>query len=410
MAQQSTIPAAPANADDEPVNVAERQGLEICKGAVACLPTVFDGDAGNLRVFLSELGDQGLLFDWRSILDIPVNPDGQERATSNLLTSYGTISLEKIISHSRTYITGATRNAQNAQWMYHCIMGSISKEVKNRIILQSSSYFVDRKPSGPALLKVIIQETSVDTNASVCHIRDRLSNLDVYMHRVKSDINAFNIYVRSLLDSLNARGEMTCDLLSNLFKGYKAASDTTFLSYVQRKEEQYDDGATLTPEQLMHDARNKYASLSSEGKWNALSRSDTKLVALQAEVSKLRASGGQKRKASNDHHATRTVSYTAVSSGGKKGRASHNRTWFRTPEEWMRAPPRDGEAKTKSVNNRLFHWCHYHKMWVQHHPKDCRLSDSRSGNKKGNYQSGPEPGLKLSKALADLAVANGSEL
>jgi hypothetical protein len=53
-------------------------------------------------------------------------------------------------------------------------------------------------------------------------IRTKLTNLDVYMGQVGNDIDKFNKYVQNLLEALNARGETTTDLLTNLFKGYTA--------------------------------------------------------------------------------------------------------------------------------------------------------------------------------------------
>ena len=122
------------------------------------------------------------------------------------------------------------------------------------------------RTSGLLLLKVIIQETSVNSNASSRQIRDNLTFLNSYMRFIKSDILAFNIHVRSLLDTLHAYGETINDLLSNLFRGYKAASNSTFTQYIQRKEEQFDDGDNFTPDQLMQHARNMYVALRDEGR------------------------------------------------------------------------------------------------------------------------------------------------
>jgi len=49
--------------------------------------------------------------------------------------------------------------------------------------------------------------------------------LDLYILSIECDITKFNAYVKDLIDSLMARGEMTNDLLTNLFKAYKAVSD-----------------------------------------------------------------------------------------------------------------------------------------------------------------------------------------
>ena len=54
-----------------------------------------------------------------------------------------------------------------------------------------------------------------------------------------------------LLEGMESRGETTHDLLSNLFKGYAAASDTTFTSYIEHKQEEYEDGTNIKPNALM---------------------------------------------------------------------------------------------------------------------------------------------------------------
>jgi predicted deacetylase len=45
-----------------------------------------------------------------------------------------------------------------------------------------------------------------------------------------------NLHVQSLIEALNARGETTTDLLTNLFKGYKAAKDEKFIKYIENQE------------------------------------------------------------------------------------------------------------------------------------------------------------------------------
>ena len=86
------------------------------------------------------------------------------------------------------------------------------------------------------MLKIIIRESHLDTNATTTTIRNKLSSLDVHIPTIGYDITKFNGYVKMLIDSLHARGEVTHDLLPNLFKGYKAVSDKKFLNYVSHKE------------------------------------------------------------------------------------------------------------------------------------------------------------------------------
>jgi hypothetical protein len=71
------------------------------------------------------------------------------------------------------------------------------------------------------------------------------------MSAIKSNITAFNTYVKSTVASLQARGETADDLLCDLFKGYKATSDTRFVRYINDKEAKPNDGAPISAKQLM---------------------------------------------------------------------------------------------------------------------------------------------------------------
>ena len=85
------------------------------------------------------------------------------------------------------------------------------------------------------LLKVIIRESDVDTQAKAAFIRQHLAALDEYIGTVDSDIKKFNTHVKSLTRDLERRCQQSIDVLTNLFKGYKAASDKVFVEYIMRK-------------------------------------------------------------------------------------------------------------------------------------------------------------------------------
>jgi hypothetical protein len=96
------------------------------------------------------------------------------------------------------------------------------------------------------LLKIIIRESHLDTNATTVSIRNTLSSLDTYIITLGWDITCFNGYVQLLIDSLAARGETTQDLYTNLFKGYQAIKDKVLVSYIGRKLEKYKEGEAIT--------------------------------------------------------------------------------------------------------------------------------------------------------------------
>ena len=96
---------------------------------------------------------------------------------------------------------------------------------------------IGKYESGNLLLKVLVRESHLDTNATTSWIRTQLSSLDEYMMIIGSNIGKFNFHVQTLMGSLTARGETSTDLLTNLFKGYAKCSDKPFVAYMARKQE-----------------------------------------------------------------------------------------------------------------------------------------------------------------------------
>ena len=58
-------------------------------------------------------------------------------------------------------------------------------------------------------------------------------------------------------------------MLTNLLNGYKAASDSVFVKYSERKKETNEDGQYLTPTALMLLADNKFKTLRLKWECNA---------------------------------------------------------------------------------------------------------------------------------------------
>jgi hypothetical protein len=64
-----------------------------------------------------------------------------------------------------------------------------------------------------------------------------------------------------LLEELAARGQTTNHLLNNLFEGYKVTSDKSFVSYIKKKKEDYNDSTVpMEPDTLMYQASNYYVT------------------------------------------------------------------------------------------------------------------------------------------------------
>jgi len=130
----------------------------------------------------------------KAILDIPT-PDGLR----NLLSHYGSISVQQVRDHASTYIgqtAGAQgRKAQNSQMLYTCLSRSITFEARSKIITRKSKYTINGTLIGSLFLKVLIAAIYVDTRATSAHLCLNLSHLDIYIGTVEFNVTLFNEYV-----------------------------------------------------------------------------------------------------------------------------------------------------------------------------------------------------------------------
>jgi hypothetical protein len=384
----------PALVQNKTINYTSSDGAKIYKNGSSKLPVEIDCTPAKLRDVLVAVADRARAFGWdENILKI----NGK-----SLTTDYGQIDLSQIKTHVETYINRRTRKSQDSMMLYQCLKDSLTDEARATINLHESEYNVNGQPSGPLLLKVIVRESHNDTNATVKFIRERLSSLDTYMTTVDSDITKFNQHVQSNIIALHARGETTHDLLSNLFKGYAAASDRAFVAYIAKKEDEYEEGTNIEPKKLMQLALNKYNTLKEAGKWKAPSDEESKILALTAELNKL------KKKSGNSSKGTK-----------KKDVTSNNKKTERLPKpKWMSEPPKSGDPKTKIVDKKTYHWCPKHESWTRHHPSECqgkghtsekkRKSDNDQDQSKDSSKSDNKK-VKLVQALTAMHVGNDDD-
>ena len=109
----------------------------------------------------------------------------------------------------------------------------LSATGRAKISVWSADYTMPNgQPDGLMLLKVIIREPDVDTQATAAFIRQQLASLEEYISAVDPDIKKFNTHVKSLTRDLERRRQQSTDVFTNLFKGYKAASDKVFVKYI----------------------------------------------------------------------------------------------------------------------------------------------------------------------------------
>jgi hypothetical protein len=106
----------------------------------------------------------------------------------------------------------------------------------------------------------VLEEAAVAA-ATVMSVHTSLTKLDSMMVELNSNVQEFNVYVKSQVKSLLVRGETSNDLLNNLFKGYKAVNDSEFEEFIKHKENEYDEGHDVGVNNLMAEAVAKYRAI-----------------------------------------------------------------------------------------------------------------------------------------------------
>jgi hypothetical protein len=407
---------SPAMAIPGIIDLSSKTGKDIFRFATEKLEEeLYDCLPDGMTQFLQSLSIRATEYGWEDdvggIMQIPVDPADPMSDTNNLIENYGRITIESIRAFETSYIAMQVRPAQDTYMLYKCLMKSISKEGKSKITIWKAQYHVNGMPSGNLLLKVIIRESHLDTNATISTIRTNLSNLDVYMLKIGGDITKFNTYVKELIESLTARGEVTTDLLINLFKGYLAVEDKNFNSYILKKKENYEEGGEQSEDSLMLLAKNKFTLLKDAGRYNMPSAEEEKILALQAEIKQVSKKWSKERKGKspNDKVSKKKGDYKDKDKDKQKRPEKPN---------WMSEKPSESDLKkSKPWNGKDWWYCSPETGgkcdgdWRVHKPSKCEgRSHKFSGEKhpkddaKANSSSKK---LKLAKAIS--AIQDGSD-
>jgi hypothetical protein len=263
--------------------------------------------------------------------------------------------------------------AQDSIILYECIWNTLSKTGRSKVWIWKEQFHINSIPVGFLLLKIVIREAHIDTNATVRHVREKISSLDIFISSISHDIEKFNAHVINIVNGLKARGHTSQDVLANLFKAYKTVPDKEFIRYIKEKEDVYDDGTDTTPEALMLRAADKYKRIVEAKEWKAPSPGHEKIIALEAAIKKLNA-----KQANSSPKSKTDKTNTSDSQKGKQYAKTLKPDWM------MKAPP-TGSPHTKTKDGKEYYWCTKHKAWGRHQPQECKgvgIDMSKVSNKK----------------------------
>jgi hypothetical protein len=350
------------------------ESLKLFTKATAPIEPKYDLEEGKLRVFIDQIRQRGKIYGWGHILDVPDSTG----TIYNITTHYGKLSIDECIAHALTYVNTPTRQAQDAAMLFQCLHNSITDKAKLLLMSDADVYTVAGEADGVVFFKLIVGRASIDTNAKVNMIRQKIATLKHALRdEYKGNVRDFNVYVANLRDELMGRGQQVDELVSHLFDAYtQSVPNDEFHRYIEMHRNMYDDGLLLSSEQLMRHAVTKYDTINQRS--STMQEGEPPVLALQA------TSTVKKEEDKTELIQTLLAKISAVNKR-KNGR--------KIPA-WKKVAPKGTEATTKSVNDKTFNWCPKHKMWTVHKPSECTLQEDTE-----NANAPTNPTLALSKAL-----------
>jgi hypothetical protein len=391
------------------VDYETREGIALYRSNTRCLYTdttqLYDGNPEGYMGFLNRVQQRIREGNMEALFDVPVDL-AAPADTRAFIAHNGIYPLEHLRNFATPLLAANDCNTQDDFMMSTAIQASLTTGMLNRINVHRELYTIDGHISSILLLKVIIREAHLDSNASTRFAHANLSNLADQMKKQGDDIVKFNEYVRQQLDILASRGESTLDLLPNLMQGYKAVSDAAFVRYIEDMETKYDDGEfDYTPEQFMHLCANRYKVRLEGGLWNAPNRDQARILALQSQISQLQNGA---RGAGNG--ATNPAPVQAAARNGQP-RAARREKY--KPEPWMLVKPSDDDVKNdvpKLDGGREYWWCIHHKRYCQHKSGDCKKGGAADGGAPAAAAPAPTnpEGRALTMTNALVAISSGN--
>jgi len=312
----------------------------------------YDGSSKGLAHFLSKISRRALDSGWGSITKV----QGHDIFHRYGLFSVQDARLEAVVrfQFDDTGSRVTTRDAQASWQMMTCLMNSCSAECLNKVRNSSEDHTVtstngEISEDSPLFLRILISRVVVDNRSTISYYSHQLTCLDQLMGKVNNDITAFNDEVQNIVYQLQSRGEPVQHLMVNLFKGYEAAADKEFISYIRMKKYEYNEGGSLDADKLMSHAENQYMEMMRTKEWATQPKDNQEILALTAEIQALK---------------------DKVNSGENDNR---NRNAERNKNAWRKIAPKASEPHSKVRNGKTFSWCPHHQAWCVHKPSECRL-------------------------------------
>lgn len=371
---------------DGDIDLSSKTGKSLWDEGIKPLENKFSGNGRDLVRFLADITNRAKKCKWQTLLIIK---------GKNLLTQYGEITMQDVLSDKavRDQIIPTTlaeaRPKMNALMMFHFIYDSLGATPQKKLSTKLGAMDQD----GPLLLKIVLDQTFVATQASTFAIKERFYELS--LKKYKWNVQSMNQDVREKLADLIAAGSASdeTDTMISLFRAYKTATNEEFLHAIDYWKNEWNSGALKTAEELMDRADKKFVELRDLGTWGKRSEKDDQIIALTTQVEALKKGGSGRNSSEGD--------------GKSQGNANKKNgpRW-----KYDRSLSSGNEIKK---NGKSYKWCtgpghNGIGMWVAHEPGQC--TKSHHGSNRGHAKE-KFPGSKTTydrQALTSILKKKGN--
>jgi hypothetical protein len=264
--------------------------------------------------------------------------------------------------------------------------------VYNKVYLQREKYTICRKATqhlvedGVCFLKTIIDNYHSNTRSSTKQIRRKLAQLSSYMRNVaKGDVSKLCQHTRELTYELNAAGETTNDLLSNVMDALEEAPDINFQRWLGNQTDLWstkqidwkEDGSDL-----MDQAEVYYQEAVNKNRWGKKPHKYSPIYAFKVEESDNEED--MKPKSVNTYEETIKALKAQLKECTEAKSAQTKSSRYDEMNKkyaWKLIPPKDNDPPVKKVlidgKAKTYYWCLNHNQWTIHKPSECKRQPSK---------------------------------
>ena len=332
----------------------------------------YDLDAIGAQALLQKIRDRcetvGL-----EIIDIPATRAdlhrynaGLKYNTIHLCDHHGQVSLEELKDYVAKFAGQPTRPAQDDFMLAQMLEASLTENVIEQITRDKDDYTVYGHRSGVMMLKLVLEESSLDSAEDPDIVRRELSHADEKFKELNYNVRELHAWVKLKVTQLGHNGEFSNDITTHLLTAYRSSPDSELTDYITVMDDYARDHNTRhTYKSLMQKVKAKYDSIETRRQFQKVGSSKPEadigvLQALQSEVTKLRKRLDSKGSGGGN-------------GGGNSNSNSSQRV--RKPSRYPRElndkePPTNPSDKVK-IDGQEFSYCETHK-WCKHKTAECK--------------------------------------